>query len=282
MMSKPMMRGGLVALALVLAGHIAAPSGQAPAPPSYKTLFYARDGLRLESYLYLPSRPGPAPLVLYNHGSRAGAERTERPFPWIARFLTAAGYAVLVPERRGYGKSEGPTFTEEVGVDRGPRFMARLQAETDDALAALASAQEEDHASIDVRHVAIMGWSFGGIVSVLGAARGEKFMAVVIQAPGALNWDRSPALREALLDAARRIRVPVQCMVAENDATTESAKQICAKAKAAGAATSLTVYPAFNPRQPSDTAPGHLLFGADGVGLWEKDVLAFLGTAVRP
>jgi dienelactone hydrolase len=193
--------------------------------------------------------------------------------------LTAAGYAVLVPERQGYGKSEGRTFTEDVGADRDARFITRLQAETDDALAALGSAQEES-ANIDGRRVAIMGWSFGGIVTVLAAARAERFKAVVTQAPGALNWDRSPALRTALLDAASRIHSPIQCLVAENDATTESAKQICAKAKAAGASASLTVYPAFTPSQPSDSPPGHLLFGAEGVDRWEKDVLAFLGAAL--
>jgi dienelactone hydrolase len=272
----------LLVAALSVLGSIALLAAQSPRPPAPTTLFYTRDGLRLESYLYLPARQGPVPLVLYNHGSRAGAERAERPFPWIARFLTAAGYAVLVPERRGYGKSEGATFTEDIGADRGARFIARLQSETDDALAALDDVLATNGSRIESRKTAIMGWSFGGIVSVLGAARGERFMAVVTQAPGALNWDRVPALREALLDAAGRLRMPVQCSVAENDATTESAKQICAKAKAAGASTSLKVYPAFTPRQPSDTPPGHLLFGAEGVELWEKDVLTFLETALRP
>ena len=211
-----------------------------------------------------------------------GVEKTERPFPWIARFLTTAGYAVLVPERRGYGQSEGPTFTEEIGDDRGPRFIARLQAETDDALAAVDDALATAGAKIDRGRMVIMGWSFGGIVSVLGAARDARFKAVVTQAPGALNWDRVPALRDVLLEAAGRIRVPMQCLVAANDATTESAKQICAKARAAGSATSLTVYPPFTPKQPSDIAPGHLLFGIEGVGLWEKDVLTFVAGVLRP
>jgi dienelactone hydrolase len=275
-------RDGRVALVLSVLGSIALPLARSPQPPVPATFFYARDGLRLESYLYLPAGEGPAPVVLYNHGSRAGAEKAERSFPWIARFLIGAGYAVVVPERRGYGKSDGATFAEDAGADRGARFIKRLQAETDDALAALDEAMAANGSRIDRRRTAIMGWSFGGIVSVLGAARKERFMAVVTQAPGALNWDRSPALRETLLDAAGRLHIPVQCLVSENDATTESAKQICAKAKAAGASTSLTVYPAFTPQQPSDTPPGHLLFGAEGVGLWEKDVLAFLASAVRP
>src|SRR5262249_16642786 len=127
-------------VSVVAALAIATPmlvSAQTPAPvsPEYSTLFYSNDNLRLEAYFFRPSGSGPFPMVVYNHGSRQGEERTEWPVLFIGRLLTSAGYAVLVPERRGYGKSEGPTFSEEIGADRGPRFVARLQAEAGDALA---------------------------------------------------------------------------------------------------------------------------------------------------
>jgi hypothetical protein len=50
---------------------------QNPQPAPYKTLFYARDGLRLEAYLYLPERPGPVPLTLsclHQSGSLVGGQ----------------------------------------------------------------------------------------------------------------------------------------------------------------------------------------------------------------
>ena len=55
---------------------------------------------------------GPFPTLIYNHGSRAGFER--RPSPWVrlAGLYGAAGYALLVPERRGYGRSDGPASSE--------------------------------------------------------------------------------------------------------------------------------------------------------------------------
>ena len=82
-----------------------------------------------------PDRVGSvSPVTGRRHAARRaqprlprGAERTERPFTWIARALTSAGYAVLVPERRGYGQSGGRTFTEEVGDDRAAAFISRLQ-----------------------------------------------------------------------------------------------------------------------------------------------------------
>src|SRR5262245_12708434 len=247
-----------------------------PDPP-YETLFYTSDGLRLEAYLFKPQGQGPFPLVVYNHGSRAGDERTERPFLFIAHFLVPAGYAVLVPERRGYGKSEGKTFAEEIGSDRGPRFVARLDAEAKDALAAVDDVVRQPGSSIDAKRIAIMGWSFGGIVTTLAAGASDRFRVAIVQAPGALNWDRSPDLRAALIAAARKIRVPAECAAAQNDLTTESARTICATIKENGAVTDLRIYPPFTPTQAiPNTPPGHVIFGREGVSIWDKDVLEFL------
>jgi dienelactone hydrolase len=159
--------------------------------------------------------------------------------------------------------------------------VARLEAETDDALAAVDDALKTHGERIDQKRLAMIGWSFGGIVSVLGGARDARFAAIVAQAPGALNWETSPMLRRALLDAAGRIHVPLQCLVAANDATIESAKQICARAAAGGTAATYKLYPAFKPPTPSNIPDGHLLFTVDGLPIWEQDVLAFLAASFR-
>lgn len=92
-------------LALPLLAQQQAPS-QAPSSatnpaPQYQTLFYDNGKMRLEAYFYKPAGDGPFPLVVYNHGSNPGNERAEIPMLFISRPLRAAGYAVLVPERRG-------------------------------------------------------------------------------------------------------------------------------------------------------------------------------------
>ena len=245
-----------------------------PTAPSYQTISYTADGLRLEAYLYLPPGDGRAPLIVYNHGSREGQERVEQPMAFIGRMLTRAGYAVLVPERRGYGRSGGMTFREEIGRDTGNRFVTRLRAETSDAVAAIESVAAEPR--VDSARIGIMGWSLGGIISVFASSRSQRFFAVVDQAGGALSWQRNPALQAALRDAARDVRAPILCMDAENDATTAAVTRVCDSARAGGAAAELRIYPAFSPNQnPNNVAPGHLLFSGQGASIWAGDVVAF-------
>jgi dienelactone hydrolase len=127
-----------------------------------------------------------------------------------------------------------------------------------------------------------MGWSFGGIVTTLAASGTDRFAAAVIQAPGALNWDRSPELRAALPAAARKIRIPTHCAVAENDQTTESARAVCDAIKSNGILAELKIYPPFSTPQPRpNVAQGHALFGPFGVAEWTKDVFDFLERTMR-
>src|SRR5262245_12841092 len=110
-------------------------AGQTTSRPSHETVHYTNDGLRLEAYLYRPSGPGPFPLVVHRHSG------TDPGTGWgavIARLLTDAGYAVLVPERRGTGNSEGqPNAGPGNDPDRVLPLMAAYNAaEAGDVLAA--------------------------------------------------------------------------------------------------------------------------------------------------
>ena len=243
--------------------------------PAYETVFYPSGELKIEAYVFKPEGAGPFPVVIYNHGSRSGHEREERPFAYVGAMLTRSGYLVVVPERRGYGKSDGPTFDETVGEDHGPRFVARVQQETDDMLAAVEFVKALPYA--DTHRMGVMGWSFGGIVSVFAASRSTAFRAVVDQAGAALTWDRSPAMQAALKEAAGKIQIPLLGMVAKNDRTTESVEAVVHEAEAHGATAKLIVYPPFRPQDAAGVAPGHMIFGREGWQLWEEDVKQFLG-----
>ena len=254
-------------------------------PQAYAEVFYPSGQLRIQAYLYQPRGTGPFPLVIYNHGSRANRERASMPFPYVGRLLLEGGYAVLVPERRGYGRSDGPTFAEEVGQDTGPRFVGRLQAETDDVLAAVDFLKTVP--AVDPSRLGIMGWSLGGIITMFAASRSDVFRAAVNQAGAALTWDRSASLREALLAAAHQARPPVLLMVAQNDRTTAAATTLASVLQARNPTTAFIIYPPFSPsRNPGNIAPGHLIFSEQGVTIWEQDVRTFfakyLGNGAAP
>lgn len=249
-------------------------TAQEPAPP-HETVFYKNGTLNLEAYVYTPEGKGPFPLVVYNHGSRAGQERVEWPVGYIARWLLPEGFAVIVPERRGYGRSDGAPFSEDIGAERGDRFLERMKQEASDVNAAVAYAQT--HLPIDRKRITTIGYSFGGIVTTLAASESTAYARIVNQAPGALNWGKSEPLRNLLVAAAGKIRVPMLCVAAENDATTENVRAICGAAKAHGARTTVTIYPPFiNPQAPKAAAPGHALFARAGIDVWKDDVLKFL------
>jgi dienelactone hydrolase len=181
-----------------------------------------------------------------------------------------------VPERRGYGQSEGATLTEEIGRDdRGTKFVERMRAEADDVNAAIDYAQA--HLAIDPRRIVMMGYSNGGIATTLAAANRPSLVAVINQASGAVSWDKGAELREALIAAAKKIRAPMWCAAAENDATTDNVRAICDASHAAGGAATLTIYPPFvNPANPNARNAGHGIFGPAGVDIWKQDLLDFL------
>ena len=197
--------------------------------------------------------------------------------PWVrlAGLYVAAGYAVLVPERRGYGKSDGPIWTDAVGRDTTSRFIARCEAEADDVLAAVDFLGTVPFA--DRSRLGIVGWSIGGIVALLALARSRVFRAAVDQAGGVLTWRFSPALQTALIEAARRASCPVLMMDAENDAAPEAIPALARAMEAAALPHKMLIYPAYMPARPTGpVAPGHALFEADGIPIWGKDALAFL------
>src|SRR5262249_8690906 len=133
--------------------------------------------------------------------------------------------------------------------------------------------------SIDRSRIAIMGWSHGGIVSLLAASERHDFILLINQAGGALTWTRSATLRAELPAIARTIGIPALCMDARNDATTDAIKAVGDAIKSVGLYERTIIYPAFTPTtNPGNVAPGHLIFSAQGISIWQDDVLSFLGS----
>jgi len=259
--------------AIVFACALLASARAQDAPP-WKDIAYTSGGLRIQAYLYKPDGEGPFPAVIYNHGSREGYERASRPFEYIGRMLAGAGYVVLVPERRGYGSSDGATWSEEVGRDQGKRFVERLERETDDVIAA------RDYLRglpfVDAKRIGVMGWSLGGIVTMFAAARGDGFAAAVNQAGGALSWNANRSLQLALRAAAEKSSTPTLLLVADNDRTTASITTLTNILERRGVPHRQVIYEPFHPSRETRAAPGHAIFSSEGVSRWQGDVREFL------
>ncbi|MGH7123916.1 MAG: alpha/beta hydrolase family protein, partial [Stellaceae bacterium] len=247
----------------------------------YTEISYRSGDLRISGYLYQPAGSGPFPTIIYNHGSRAAQER--RPVPWVrlAGLYVSAGYAVLVTERRGYGISDGPTWTDAVGRDVTSRFIGRLESEADDVLAAVDFLGAVPF--VDRSRLGIVGWSLGGIVTLFAIARSRAFRAAVDQAGGVLTWRAGSALPAALTEAVRHAACPVMLMDAENDAAPEAIPALARAMEAAALPHKMIIYPHYTPPQPTPgIAPGHLVFEADGIPIWGKDALSFLDGYLKP
>ncbi|HEX7679251.1 MAG TPA: prolyl oligopeptidase family serine peptidase [Thermoanaerobaculia bacterium] len=246
--------------------------GQAKA--EYSDVFYRSGTMRIEAYLYKPDGDGPFPVVIYNHGSRDGRERLSVPFQYVGSMLTKAGYVVLVTERRGYGKSDGVTWREET---RNEPFLLvpRLQAESDDVLASIDYLRTLPFA--DTKRMGIVGWSFGGVVTMLATSRSNAFLAAVDQAGGSLSWDGNASLRNALVTAATKSTTPTLFLVAKNDRTTASITTLAGIFEKRALPHRMVIYEPFTPSvRVEAAAPGHLVFSSQGVSIWENDVVQFL------
>jgi dienelactone hydrolase len=263
----------LLALWFCIASPFADALGEAQS--TYSEVFYPSGNLRIQAYLYRPDGNGPFPVVIYNHGSRDGRESASVPFQYIGNMLTRAGYVVLVPERRGYGKSDGPTWRQDVGNDQS-MLIARLQAETDDVLAAIDYLRTVPFA--DPSRIGIMVWSFGGIVTMLAASRSTAFVVAVDQAGGALTWDGNAYVRRAVVAAAEKSMAPTLFMVAKNDRTILSITTPAEIFKTRQIPHRMIIYEPFTPADGTRVmAPGHALFSEQGASVWESDLVQFLG-----
>jgi dienelactone hydrolase len=231
-------------------------------------------GHDLAGYLFRPPTPGPAPAVVVSHGSTIQPGTSDRCRPGLAALLASWGYAALLPHRRGYGDSPGPPWRSEVPGELGsPEYdralAARLGREADDVVAA--AGWLGGRPEVAPGRIALLGSSFGGTVSLLAAARTDGLRCAVDFAGAAMNWERTPTLRAAMLEAARGARVPLCLVQAANDHSTAPTRELGAELARLGKPHEAVVFPPFG----LSAEEGHL-FAWTGAPVWGRTVRAFL------
>ncbi len=225
---------------------------------------------------YKPSGQGPFRAVPYNRGSAVDNSAVSYS---LGPILASHGWIFFMPYRRGQGRSasagahirdEIPAAGRSGGISSAAKTMARL-LETDhlnDQLAALDWLKKRN----DVRpnQIAVMGNSFGGIETVLGAER-RSYCAAVDLSGGAESWGQAPELRTLRIRAVRNARVPVFFVQPEDDFDLSPTRELSAAAKSAGPPFQAKVLPAFG----SPAEEGHS-FAYSAASIWIGDALSFL------
>jgi len=176
--------------------------------------------IELKGYLYLPTSnacKGPHPVIIYNHGSGKPVGENRR----FGSYFADLGYVVFIPHRRGHGCSTGPHFGQECAgkKDGGACKMKHLRAQVEDVKEAIDFVKERS--DVDPKRIAIVGHSFGGIVSMFANERKLGQKAVVNFAGGSQSWEQSEVTVAELMKSARNAVSPVYYFAPLNDASIE-------------------------------------------------------------
>jgi dienelactone hydrolase len=231
-------------------------------------------GVSLKGYLYLPPSDGPFPCLVFNHGSTINQGTDDICRPGTAHQLLGWNLAVFMPHRHGYGNSPGKPWREEVNAEHGTpeydrRLVRRLDSEANDVVAALNYLRTKPEIIPD--RIGVMGSSFGGVMTLLSAAREPRFRCAVEFAGAAMNWEAAPLLREYLLGETTKLTQPILFAQAENDFSIRPTLELTESAERAGKVVYSRMYPPFGLTRME----GHLLCG-EGGEVWAEDVRWFL------
>jgi carboxymethylenebutenolidase len=281
----------VLALALQLSAVALAQTVAPSAPPAAPQIADVRSGeLHLKGYFWKPAGPGPFPAILFNHGSgaddpqhTAGRTMAEAASDLAPIFLKH-GYAFFYLCRRGQGLSadQGPFMqdllkqAEAKGADARKQLHYQLitGSQLYDALAGLTFLKAAP--DVDPKRIAIVGHSFGGMLTLLSGDHDSTIRAEVAFAAGANSWQASQELRDRTLAAVGKTAAHVMLVYAANDYDTTPGKDISAELDRLHKSHLLKIYPVIG--KTSDD--GHSLLYL-GISEWEPDVFQFLDDNVK-
>jgi dienelactone hydrolase len=171
----------------------------------------------LEGFLFIPSGvSAPAPAIVYNHGSEA----LPGPKCSIAEYFVPRGYVVFVPHRRGQGRSTGVY----IGSYTAGSQISYLEDQVADVTAAWTYLQgltnPQGATWVDPKKMAIMGHSYGGIMTVLVNATSLGQAAAIDLCGDSESWG-NPDIESAILAAIDAAQSPVFFAQPQNDVHTD-------------------------------------------------------------
>jgi len=248
--------------------------------------------MHLKAYFWKPSGAGPFPAVLFNHGSGAAdAQHTAgqtmaEAAANLAPIFLKHGYAFFYLCRRGQGLSadQAPFMQdllkrEEAAKGKEARqhlhYVLVTGEQLDDSLAGFRFLKTA--VGIDPRRIAVIGHSFGGVITLLSGERDETIRAEVTFGAGANSWKLSQELRERVFAAVGKTSAPIMLIHAANDFDTTAGTAVAGELERLHKPHVLKIYPALG----KSSEDGHNLMYL-AIPAWEGDVFQFLDTNTKP
>jgi dienelactone hydrolase len=177
--------------------------------------------------LFRPDGKGPFRLAIIAHASTQSrllrAQMPQPEYSALAAVLVARGFAVLVPQRPGHGKTGGPYLEDQNGCDNA-EYALSAQTTGDSIRAALHYMRQQPFVRKDAS--VVIGHSAGGWGALFLAEQDpNSISAIIVFAPGrggrandrAGNICAPDKLIAAAGSFGEGARVPVTWLVAEND-----------------------------------------------------------------
>lgn len=250
-------------------------------PPDTVTV---RSGnLLLKGLLWRPAGKGVFPSVIFCHGSYESnnlrydaVQQTSVLGPLFAR----NGFIFLGLFRQGTGLSKdhgestadlmSRALKEKGQEERNSVQMHQLQ--TND-LQDMSSGLEflRQRKDVDIDHMAVIGHSFGGSLALLVAEHDPLLKAVITFGAAGFSWNVSPQLRAELINAVKKIDVPVMLIYAQNDYSLTPAYALDSVMTMTDKHHVLKIYPQYG---KSSTEGHNIIFLKPD--LWKEDVFKFL------
>lgn len=225
---------------------------------------------KLETTLYKPLKSGPFPVVVVNHGKSLGDPRFQsryRPSSAV-RFFLQRGYAVVVPMRQGFSKSEGSYIGGGCNVESN----GNVQAE--DVKAVLDFVVQQSWVKAD--QILVVGQSHGGWTTLAFGQENYPGVRGLINFAGGLKqescagWESS--LGRAASEYAKNTKSPSLWFYGDNDSYFSSFtyRGMFEKYTSAGGHAELVAFGMFG----NDS---HAMFGSrSGEAIWQPKVQIFM------
>ena len=263
--------------------------------------------IKLKGYLYLPGGKSISdsldelPAIIYNHGSGSTNHgQIVNHACEMAEYFTSRGFAFFIPHRRGHGDSTGMYVGDFVDIMAANQSSAAKHAWTllylqdqtyevsraIDFLSTLKNSAKKP--VIDMNKVAIMGHSYGGMVTLFNNNLLTTHKAAVDIAGASESWDaydnedgsldNSSASIDVLKAAVRGANKPIFFFEPKNDVSTRPTIVLSKVAGDADERYQAAIYGPvpLDPGETTTDAHSKFVTEQDQVEKWGPAVIEFL------